>query len=60
MGEIIDGQSNILKAAYDIAAIVRFIGHHDDNSITGRVVDTFNDRAAETVLVLILNWRKLG
>src|SRR4051812_1795902 len=43
---------------HDIAAIVRFVGHHDHNGIALAEVDTFDDGSAKAVGVIVFDRAK--
>ena len=49
-----------LPIAHDVAAVIRFIGHHDDHCITAKVIETVHNRATETVEPLVPQWTQLA
>ncbi len=51
VGAFIEG----LPVADDIAAVVGFVGHHDDRGITGHGVEALGDRSPEAVRSGILD-----
>ena len=44
---------------HDIAAIVRFVRHHDDDRVAGHLLKSIADRPAESVLAGVLNRAQL-
>ena len=47
-----------MPVAHDIAAVIGFVGHHDDHSITSHGVEALRDRTPEAVRTGILDGAK--